>query len=287
MIDIRISLAVFALLVALGMALLGQHSVTLPAVDLQPGLSFSTHCQTSGNNHSNKLVAYINDKQVANKLGTLLCNNNVVAKQYGAVDVYWSTGEDQVLQFIGKGIADLALVKKNLMDAIKAETTYGYEEVGSYPDYTAYLISLREKPVISKEYLLGKRIGLVDYPTSRSGHIIPIRMMKSLGLSPTNLDIKFASNHAELRELLTSGQVDLISTYWQETDQDTLFKNYITPIDEQIKGSTWYLKMDTENVDLYCAIQSILATIATQTNSSYFKQLTLTSSCHDNKQNTN
>ncbi|MBC3765380.1 PhnD/SsuA/transferrin family substrate-binding protein [Neptunicella marina] len=264
------------------MAVLGQKSVTLSKATIEPGLSFSIHCQTQGNNQSTKLIAYINDQQVANKLSRLLCSNSVVAKQYGAVDVYWSTGEDQVLQFTGKGIADLALVKKNLMDAVKAETTYGYEEVGSYPDYTAYLISLREKPVISKEYLLGKRIGLVDYPTSRSGHIIPIRMMKSLGLSPNNLHIQFASNHAELRELLTSGQVDLISTYWQETDQDTLFKNYITPIDEQIKGSTWYLKMDTDNVDLYCAIQQVLATIAKQTQSSYFKQLTLTGNCDEN-----
>ncbi len=239
-------------------------------------------CTTQSTSNQREFAVYINAEFAAKKLAPALCDNPVVSKQFGQVTVYWDSGDNQVLQFVGKGIADLAQVKQNMMDAIKAESTYGYEEVASYPDYSAYLIAMREKPQITKEYLLGKHLGLVDYPTSRSGHIIPIRMLKSLNLSPDNMRITYANSHSELRHLLTSGQVDIISSYWQKNDESILLKNYITPIDETIKGSKWYMKMETKNIDLYCAVQQVLLELAHQQSHSYFSQLQLVPQCKGN-----
>ncbi|WP_416306019.1 PhnD/SsuA/transferrin family substrate-binding protein [Neptunicella sp. SCSIO 80796] len=258
-------------------------SLDRPVPQLKPVIHHFAACDTQTSNSQQELIVYINAELAARQLANSLCANPVVAKQFGKVRVFWNSGENQVLQFVGKGIADLALVKQNMMDAIKAESTYGYEEVASYPDYSAYLIAMREKPQITKEYLLGKRLGLLDYPTSRSGHIIPIRMLKSLNLSPDTMQITYANSHSELRHLLTSGQVDIISSYWQQNDETTLLKNYITPIEERIHGSKWYMKMETRNVDLYCAVQDVLVDIATQQANGYFSQLKLVPECPGRK----
>ncbi|MFM9598144.1 hypothetical protein ACKI1O_53795, partial [Streptomyces scabiei] len=68
----------------------------------------------------------------------------------------------------------------------------------------------------------------------------------------------YASSHSELRELLANGQVDIIASFWKNDDQHHFSKNYITPISNNIVGTRWYLKMDHDNTDLLCAIQTRL-----------------------------
>ncbi|WP_143452248.1 PhnD/SsuA/transferrin family substrate-binding protein [Lacimicrobium alkaliphilum] len=248
--------------------------------EFSPVIQRHTECSTEQNGNSSALILFINTESVARNLSRALCANSVVGKQFGSVKAFWSHSEAQVLQFVGKGVADLALVKENLLEAVQGETTYGYKMVAAYPDYSAYLIAMREKPVISKEYLIGKRLGLLDYPTSRSGHIIPIQLFKSLNLPLDNMQITYANSHTELRNLLTSDQVDIISSFWRESDQAILSKNYITPIEQAVSGTKWYLKMDTNNIDLFCAVQQTLIDIAKNQNSSYFSRLTTEPSCH-------
>ncbi|MDF2176763.1 PhnD/SsuA/transferrin family substrate-binding protein [Aliiglaciecola sp. CAU 1673] len=246
--------------------------------EFSPVIQTHLECQT-GSNSKATLTTFINTPGLAQVLSQTLCTNSIVAKQFGQVKIYWNQYEDQVLQFVGKGIADLALVKENLMQALRAENSYGYRMIASYPDYSAYLIANREKPRLTKEYLLGKRIGLLDYPTSRSGHIIPMGLFKSLGLSSEQLQFVYANSHTELRQLLISGKVDMISSYWQESDSEILSKNYITPLEQQVSGNKWYLKMQTNNVNLFCAIQESLIEIARKQNSSYYNQLAPEPSC--------
>lgn len=236
-------------------------------------------CETRTLINGETFTVFVTDPNLAKSILSFLCSNSVLNKQFDHIEIFWSNNEQEMIQFIGKGLADLALVKENIMQAFAAQSTHGYHIVASYQDYSAYLFSMKEKPRIDKEYLWGKRIGLLDYPSSRSGHIIPKTMLKDLGMTIEKQEIVYANSHQALRELLSSGQVDIISSYWHEEDERLFSKNYITPIQSNVSGSRWYLKMETENTDLLCAVQESLNTLSQTQTSSYYHSLLLSSDC--------
>ncbi|UAA39398.1 hypothetical protein KIH87_03295 [Paraneptunicella aestuarii] len=208
-----------------------------------------------------------------------------MSKQFGEIVAYWQTEERDILQLIGKGVVDIMLIKENFIQAFGTDTTYSYDMVASYADYDAYLMSVREKPLLNKEYMLGKRIGLIDYPTSRSGYIAPMRLLKDLDLSPQQVEIVYAKSHQELRNLLVSGKVDLISTFWQEEDDLDFSRNYTTSLKEKISGSKWYLKMLEKNTDLRCEVQAVLAELAEKTeHPRYYHNITIVNPCQEMSQ---
>ena len=211
-----------------------------------------------------------------------LCGDNVVAKQYGVVVGYWGYKTSNSLEFVGKGIADLILAKNNIMAAFKAESTYDYMPVVGFSDYTAFFISSKEKPIISKSYFLDKKIGLLDYPTSRSGHILPKQVFKDLDINIANLNILYASSHNELRDLLANGKVDIIASFWKENDKDRFSKNYITPLSNNITGTRWYLKMQQNNTDLLCAVQEHLMAMSKDQELHYYQNVSPFWQCENN-----
>lgn len=243
-------------------------------------LEFEDVCQTENHSNPHSLVLLAPNSYMAKRILQQLCDSSIVGKQFGKVIAYWQTEERDVLQLIGKGVVDLVLIKENFINAFGSDTTYGYERIAAYADYQAYLMSAREKPILSKEYILGKRIGILDYPTSRSGYIAPVRLLKDLDLSLQQVQLVYAKSHRELRELLKAGNVDLISTYWKEEDEKYFSRNYITPLESEISGSKWYLKMLERNTNLKCEVQRILAQQAfTEDYSKYYKNIKIISPC--------
>tara|TARA_R110002124_G_scaffold168020_2_gene335490 strand:+ start:4755 stop:5594 length:840 start_codon:yes stop_codon:yes gene_type:complete len=253
----------------------GVYSSVIKSENLSNLISQSLTCQTKSVKNSDILVAFITDQGMASKLLSSLCSSETINRQYGEVTVQWSHNEQEIIQYVGKGIADLALVKENVMLAFAAETTYRYQTVAQYKDYSTYLISLKEKPELTKQYLWGKRLGLLDYPSSRSGHIVPKGMLNDLGISESSMEIIYVNSHEALRDLLAAGKVDIISSFWKDKDEQRFSANYRTPIKTKVSGSKWYLKMETQNTDLICEIQTILQTLAMQTQSDYYSQLQL------------
>ena len=168
------------------------------------------------------------------------------------------------------------------MAAFKAESTYNYMPVVGFSDYTAFFISSKEKPIISKSYFLDKKIGLLDYPTSRSGHILPKQVFKDLDINIANLNILYASSHNELRDLLANGKVDIIASFWKENDKDRFSKNYITPLSNNITGTRWYLKMQQNNTDLLCAVQEHLMAMSKDQELHYYQNVLPFWQCENN-----
>ncbi|MCY7294469.1 hypothetical protein [Alteromonas sp. a30] len=243
-------------------------------------LEFEDVCQTKNQSNPHSLILLAPNSFMAKRILQQLCDSAIVGKQFGKVTAYWQTEERDILQLIGKGVVDLILIKENFINAFGSDTTYGYEMIASYADYQAFLMSAREKPILTKEYLLGKRIGILDYPTSRSGYIAPIRLLKDLDLSTQQVKLVYAKSHSELRQLLQSGHVDIISTYWQEEDEKHFSRNYITPLEEQISGSKWYLKMLERNTNLKCEVQKILTQQAENEQfSKYYKNISIIKPC--------
>jgi hypothetical protein len=109
---------------------------------------------------------------------------------------------------------------------------------------------------------------------------VPKTVLHHLGLTDSNVDIIYYSSHKELRRALLAGEVDIISTYWAEEDGETFSKNYIAPLLESVSGMQWYLKMQTQNTDLFCAVQAVVYEIATTHPRPYYKNITLEEGCN-------
>ncbi|MCG7534026.1 PhnD/SsuA/transferrin family substrate-binding protein [Pseudoalteromonas sp. OOF1S-7] len=259
--------------------LLASNLTGRPVGELPKLVESSVSCKTRSTSNMAVFRVHVPVEPLARRLAPALCQDDVVAKQYGRVEVRYSGELAEQIDYIAKGLADLTLSKDNVMAALKAQSTYNYMPVVGYPTYTAFFISNREKPRLDKAYFLDKKIGLLDYPTSRSGHIIPKQMFKRLDLDMRVLDIQYVSSHQVLREKLSSGELDIIATYWQESDESRFSANYITPIGENISGSRWYVKMDVDNTDLACALQQQLQEVAKNNGSSYFDELDLYWQC--------
>lgn len=243
---------------------------------LVPLVDPSLDCQTDSQGNNRTFVIYSGGESSSTLLNSIVCDNSIINKQFGMVSSYWGVSDVNTISMLGNGKADLALVKENIMSALKAEDTHGYKKIAFYPNYKTYLISLDEKPVLSKEYFLDKKIGLVVYPTSRSGHIVPKKLFTQLGLTFSRMNIVYASTHGELRELLIAGKVDIISSYWQAEDEIQFSENYITSIADSVSGTAWYLRLARQNDDLLCAAQQFLTEFAAQQQSSYYQKLKLT-----------
>ncbi|MBE0357632.1 type 2 periplasmic-binding domain-containing protein [Pseudoalteromonas phenolica] len=254
--------------------LLSQLVIADISINLRPVQEHKLHCQTaSGENHASFRVK-VPTKQLADQILPALCKNSVVRRQFGHVEVFWGGSLAEQIEFFGKGIADLILSKDSIMQALHADATHNYTPIIGYSSYSAFFISNKEKPKLEKAYFLDKRIGLLDYPTSRSGHILPKKAFKSLDLDINSLNITYVSSHKVLREKLSNNEVDIIASYWNDKIDEQYFShNYITPIGENITGSRWYLKLTEHNTDLACAVQSITKQIAQSVGSAYFDSL--------------
>lgn len=240
---------------------------------LSPVSSYSYTCKIASSSSLAVFRVHVPVQSLAEKVHHSLCQDSVLAKQYGSVETYWGGSLAEQIEFLAKGIADIILSKDNVMEAMMAESTQNYMPLIGYPSYTAFFISAREKPRLEKAYFLDKTIGLVDYPTSRSAHILPKQVFKQLDIDLSALNIVYAGSHSALRELLSKGEVDIIASYWQEQDQQKFSENYITPIADNVSGSKWYIKMADENTDLACALQSSISAVVNNVQSSYFDKL--------------
>jgi hypothetical protein len=232
-------------------------------------------CETSSTNNENEFFIYGGGRAPSQWLNQVACDDPVIARQFGRVKSFWHVNDEHTLEYVGKGVADLVLVKENLMQALNAEVAHGYTKIASYSQYQAYFIARVEKPILTKTYLLDKTIGLLNYPTSRSGYIIPKQLLTELGLDFEKLDIVYASSHAELRSLLSSGKVDIISSYWQEEDNKRFSANYRLPLLSPLSGSSWYIKAADRNDDLLCTAQHLLSQLAKGESSSYYQNIKL------------
>ncbi|MCL2915975.1 hypothetical protein L2725_19715 [Shewanella corallii] len=252
---------------------LGMLQGEAPDLSGRSLLSLSAQCEIPGAVNSDMFVVHIPEEALATPLLDKLCQNPVIVRQFGAVEVVWGYKVSDALEFLGKGLADLVMTNENIMQALMGEPTHNYHPILQYPSYSAFLLSNKEKPLLEKSYYIGKTLGLLSSPTSRSGHILPKRFFNTLGLDVDELDIRYASSHAELRNLLAAGEVDIISTYWQEADEKAFSRNYITPIRENISGARWYLKLAQRNTDLVCAVQDDLISLSLTMNG-YFRDVT-------------
>ena len=78
---------------------------------------------------------------------------------------------------------------------------------------------------------------------------------------------------------MLAGEVDIISSYWGKGDEEILSRNYITSLENSVPGMRWYLKMQTRNTDLRCALQQVIADISANHPRKYYHDVELIGDC--------
>ena len=265
----------FALIVSTWLSWFLSQVVIAPVNwSLEPVKERKFKCSLTSTENNAVYRVHVPTNTLAKQLNQTLCSNSVINRQFGFVEIFWGGSLAEQIEFLGKGVADLILSRESILDALSADATHNYTPIIGYSSYSAFFISNKEKPKLSKSYFLDKKIGLLDYPTSRSGHILPKSVFKSLDLNIADLDVIYVSSHDVLRKKLSNNEVDIIASYWNSKDDSMLFsENYITPIAKDITGSRWYLRLSEENTDLACAIQAVTKKIAQSNDNTYFDSL--------------
>ena len=248
---------------------------------IPPIIEQKTTCKNKLSGNQNELVVYVTDIQMGENVAQFLCESAIVKKQYGNVALIIGQSDYDTFRYINYGIADLALVKENAANAFNATAAHNLQPIATYPDYEAFFIATKEKPALTKEYFLDKKIGLLDYPTSRSGHIAAKSTFQALDINENALSISYFNSHSELRRKLLNGDVDVISSYWSEDDEIKLLSSYKTKIEQTFSGLRWYLKQAHKNPGLHCEIQKAIVKAGALHRSNYYKSTEWSMVCQD------
>ena len=260
---------------------LGYYQKQTSFSQVPPQVGQFIYCEKSLSSNKDVLNVYLTESSMAEPLLERLCSNPIVRRQFGNVQLTVGQNDYDTFRYINHGVSDLALVKSSVVEAFGANGIYGYETLAMHNNYSAYFIALREKPELTREYLIGKRLGILDYPSSRSGHTAPKTVMQSLGLSENNVTLLYYSSHEELRRALSAGEVDVIASYWSKADEEQLSKNYITALVNNVSGMRWYLRMQTRNTDLRCALQQIIESATAQSDKTYYQRIQILDRCNE------
>lgn len=215
-----------------------------------------------------------------------LADKSALTELYADIDVHWEPAPIPVGRAIAERAVDLVLLRPDTQRVSEAFLGEFYSKLAYYRGYDAFLIAADEHPILEVDYFQSRRIGLLSKEESRSGYILPMRFFHKLGLNVAKLDIRYYPGHAELRQAMARGEVDIISSYWNERDQ-ARFPNWRkTEIDHASEGLNWYLaKTRFNDRETRCAIISVLERLATGSDGDYFLDLRLSNDAHEPCQN--
>lgn len=168
---------------------------------------------------------------------------------------------------------DLVLAKPELFNSVIQGGKLGiaYEMITRYPGYGSQLVSLQEKPQLTEEWLLGKKLALVDDPNSVSAYQIPISVLRERQLIDVPNIVYFRSYREMIRALL-DGKVDVIATiHSTEGPGSQLQLPEGLVLAENLPGPGWFAHPELLNSPAYCAVLDALQQFSDSTGIDYFR----------------
>lgn len=204
-----------------------------------------------------------------------LCASGGVQQKYADVSYTWALNEIDLEASIRDFEWDLAFGRRHLFEGTE-KIPSGYTAIAEYAVYKAYLIF---KSATDPDRLPEMKIGILANAESSSGHKVPKAYFRSIGLKPENLALRLYPNHASLRSALASGEVDVIGSYWNETDREKFPEFREMEIQEGLVGSQWFVQSTTFDHAITCIYTSILESLASITEDRYFQNINILRSC--------
>ncbi len=207
-----------------------------------------------------------------------LCEGPDLGGFFGAVEIHTAHRDTLDLRELYDNAYDLVLAKPELIDRV-TQVGQSYTLVAQYPDYGSRLVSLHGIPELTRRWLQGKRLGMLDDPFSVSGYQIPKLALQRLDLGGVPA-ITYYPTYTQLYQALASGEVDLIaSPTLFEDDDDTLPPGLM--LAERIAGPGWYLRSALLDSGSHCQLDRRLAAISRDSTLGYLHHLHIVRLCRE------
>jgi phosphonate transport system substrate-binding protein len=191
-----------------------------------------------------------------------------------SLEAYWGLSDDDRRKLLKEGQPAIVFGRTHLVESKAVFSLQSYQKIAKYPPYTSNLIAT--SPIeLSRRGLSGKRIGLREDQSSRSGRLVPISVFRSIGLAPTHYVTVLAESHGQLREFLASDKVDVIASYWGDTDKVNHPGWHAIEIGSGVEGPSWYMRPDLADSPFNCIFQRSLLEAAAKDSDLYYQKVEL------------
>jgi hypothetical protein len=212
-----------------------------------------------------------------------LCASAELAQRFAAVELR-SVHRDHIdLRDLYDSTYQLVLAKPELLEGGVREHQgrADYVQIARYPDYGSQFISLDGIPRLTRAWMSGKILGLLDDPNSVSAYKIPKAALRNSGLSDVP-NIRYFRSYRQMYRAFFAGEVDVIPALL--SDEGTASSLQLPEglvLEETLPGPAWYLERAAADGPARCAVQAALVTLAAGSPLDFFRQLSIVEPCDD------
>lgn len=209
------------------------------------------------------------------------CHASEIGQHFGAIELR-SVHRDHIdLRQLYESRYDLILAKPELIAGLGRAGSRGaeYELLAHYPDYGSQLVSLQGRPELSRDWLQGRRLGLLDDPNSVSAYQIPMAALRRAGLEDVPTFVYFRS-YRQLYAALFEGEIDVIPALLSEEGPDSRLQ--LPPglvLEETIPGPAWFIRRELLGKREHCDLLAALVRLGPDAEIDYFRHLRVVRSC--------
>jgi hypothetical protein len=220
------------------------------------------------------LVFVVEGKNQALEAADYLCPKLDILADTADIQFLWGLDDGAMLK-AAKTLPDKVLfTKPHIANNLAVKKLSPMARIGHYPPYGSYFVTLDGRSAqLSRAWFTGKRLGILGNESSRSGHLIPLEKLRTLGVDGQRIKLVKAESHQELRALLMEGRVDVIASYWGEGDKALYPTAIAMPLEEGIEGAGWYMTERLIGTPTYDALVGYLRYSAEVSNNAYFQSL--------------
>ena len=220
------------------------------------------------------LVVIVGGQNQALEAADYLCPKLDILADTSDIQFLWGLDDGAMLKAAKTLPRKVLFTKPHIANHLAVKKLSPMARIGHYPPYGSYFVTLDgQSAQLSRAWFTGKRLGILGNESSRSGHLIPLEKLRTMGVDGQRIKLVKAESHQELRALLTQGRVDMIASYWGEGDK-ALFPSAIAmPLIEGIEGAGWYMTERLIGTPIYDALVGYLRYSAEVSNNAYFQSL--------------
>ncbi len=270
-------------LLALVLVFLSARAVVVPSFELQP-LPVNDYsvrrCAMAGADGTRVLrlldAVYLEGSVLFHRW----CESPAFAAHFGALESRSVHRDYFNLRELHESRYDLVLAKPELIEgAVVAGAGVPYRMIAQYRAYGSQLVALSGKPELTREWLVGRTIGLLDDPNSVSAYQVPISALRERGLMDV-ADITYFRSYREMYRALFAHRVDAIaSIVSDEGPQSELQVPDGLVLAENLPGPAWFASRELIDSAAYCTVIEGIARFGEETRVDFFRDIRVEVPC--------
>ncbi|NND67306.1 MAG: hypothetical protein HKN19_06955 [Halioglobus sp.] len=209
------------------------------------------------------------------------CESAGFAAHFGALE-WRSVHRDHFnLRDLHESRYDLVLAKPELMEGggVVAGAGVPYRMIAQYQAYGSQLVALSGKPELTREWLAGRRLGLLDDPNSVSAYQVPVSALRERGLMDA-ADIVYFRSYREMYRALFAGRVDAIASILSdEGPESELQLPDGLVLAQNLPGPAWFAPDSLIEGAAYCTVLEGILRFGEQTAVNFFRNIQVKEPC--------